>query len=719
LKTRTRILLPMLVILALLVSMTSVAMPVFGATPTFTGDVEADFAGPGILIINDPIGDVGMPPGAPGITGWEMKDLRLTYDEATDTMYVGINVVSILGDADGDGNPSVTSPWLLGLGGIDLPSLNESETACVYFDLNQDLTYDIIAGISGLTDYSGFSVSTFAGPFFPPYNFGSPLPTNTGTVSPNPSPVTPDLEFSIINWSSLPGNDGDFSFCVSAFLGSLQDDGIGEDFVSYCQSPDICIEKTVDCNGDGNFSDQETWYAGDNATWKVVVTNCGDSNLTNVIVTDTNGHNFGAPFNLPYGAAPVEFTYVTVVSVNTTNNATVVATDVLGGTVSDWDIATNNVVTSDICIEKTVDCNGDGNFSDQEMWYAGDNATWKVVVTNCGGGDLTNVIVTDSNGHNFGAPFDLPYGALPVEFTYVTVVSVNTTNNATVVATDVLGGTVSDWDIATNNVIEPKICIEKTVDCNNDGIFLHEDTGTAGDNATWKVVVTNCGDSDLTNVIVTDTNGHNFGAPFDLPYGAAPVEFTYQTIVNVDTTNTANVTATDVLGGTVTDSDSATNLITGNEGCTPGYWKNNAVKWGSSAWIPTGYNKTMLLGNVFTIPACVNHGTGNNTLLQALSYKGGSGVKGAAQILLRSAVAALLNAAHPDINYYMSDPQDVIDAVNAALASCNRTTMLALYAELDLHNNDGCVLDMHGNPIIPDGDGPFTVFQSSFYSWRR
>ncbi len=258
---------------------------------------------------------------------------------------------------------------------------------------------------------------------------------------------------------------------------------------------------------------------GDNATWKVVVTNCGDSDLTNVTVTDTNGHNFGSAFNLSAGAPPVEFNYQTKVDVDTTNNATVTATDALGGTVSDWDIATNLVISPKICIEKTVDCNGDGIFKDEDYGYAGDNATWKVVVTNCGDSDLTNVTVTDTNGHNFGAAFNLTKGASQ-EFNYQTKVDVDTTNNATVTATDALGGTVSDWDIATNLVISPKICIEKTVDCNGDGIFKDEDYGYAGDNATWKVVVTNCGDSDLTNVTVTDTNGHNFGSAFNLSAGA-------------------------------------------------------------------------------------------------------------------------------------------------------------------------------------------------------
>jgi hypothetical protein len=540
------------------------------AQPPLSGNVEVDFTGSGVLIIPDPIGDVGLPGNAtPGtVSGWDMKDLRLAYDVATDTMYIGINVgfnaSTILGDADGDGNPGVTSSWLATNGGQDLANLAQSETAAVYFDLDQNGVWDVIGGISGsgTTDYSGFSVNNFTEPFFPPLSFGAALPTNTGSISPNPDALHPDLEFTVTNWTALPGNDGDFSFCVGAFLGSLQDDGIGEDFLDYCQSPDICIEKTVDCNGDGNFSREEAWYAGDNATWKVVVTNCGTCNLTNVIVTDSNGHNFGAPFDLAVAAPPVEFTYDTVVNVSTTNNATVTANDALGGTVFNSSFAINNVIGPGICIEKTVDCNGDGNFSDEETWYAGDVATWKVVVTNCGTSNLTNVTITDTNGHNFGAPFNLPVGADPVEFTYDTVVSVNTTNNATVTASDSLGGTVSDWDVATNYVISPPdICIEKTVDCNNDTIFLDEDVGYAGDTAHWKVVVWNCGGSNLTNVIVTDTNGHNFGAPFDLPAGAPPVEFNYDTVVNVDTTNNASVTATDAVGGTVSDWDIATNLV--------------------------------------------------------------------------------------------------------------------------------------------------------------
>ncbi len=82
----------------------------------------------------------------------------------------------------------------------------------------------------------------------------------------------------------------------------------------------------------------------------------------------------------------------------------------------------------------------------------------------------------------------------------------------------------------------------------------------------------------------------------------------------------------------------------------------------------------------------------NKTLLQALSFKGGSGKIGAAQTLLRAAAAALLNSAHPDVNYTLS-PAEVISSVNAALASSNRATMLTLANTLDGYNNHVCPLN--------------------------
>jgi hypothetical protein len=126
-------------------------------------------------------------------------------------------------------------------------------------------------------------------------------------------------------------------------------------------------------------------------------------------------------------------------------------------------------------------------------------------------------------------------------------------------------------------------------------------------------------------------------------------------------------------------------------GCTPGFWKNQTL-----VWQDFGPDDTLSsAGLVF--PASLS-GFGDDTLIEALNYGGGPGAEGAAKILLRAAVASLLNADHDDVNFAMTEAE-VIAAVNAALASEYRATMLELASELDGLNNTGCSIDAHDNPI--------------------
>jgi hypothetical protein len=124
------------------------------------------------------------------------------------------------------------------------------------------------------------------------------------------------------------------------------------------------------------------------------------------------------------------------------------------------------------------------------------------------------------------------------------------------------------------------------------------------------------------------------------------------------------------------------------QGCTPGYWK---VKQHWNSWVPTGYTPKQTLESVFDVPDSL--GYDNKTLVQALGFLGGTSVKGAAQILLRAGVAALLNSSHPHVMNYPHSQSGVISAVNTALASNNRATMLALATQLDNDNNRGCPLN--------------------------
>lgn len=118
-------------------------------------------------------------------------------------------------------------------------------------------------------------------------------------------------------------------------------------------------------------------------------------------------------------------------------------------------------------------------------------------------------------------------------------------------------------------------------------------------------------------------------------------------------------------------------------GCTPGYWKNRGFRIGS--WDATGYDPEQSVVSVFSSASL------NTTLLEALGGGGGRGLVGAEKILLRAAVAALLNASHPDVDYSMS-ATSIISDVNAALDSDDRGTMLLLADQLDEYNNLGCTI---------------------------
>jgi hypothetical protein len=122
-----------------------------------------------------------------------------------------------------------------------------------------------------------------------------------------------------------------------------------------------------------------------------------------------------------------------------------------------------------------------------------------------------------------------------------------------------------------------------------------------------------------------------------------------------------------------------------DEGCTPGFWKNHVARWAG-----TGLTAGQTTGSVFSAASAFPT-LASRTLLQSLQGGGGSGTLGSARTLLRAAVAALLNAAHPNLDYPLSTA-DVIAAVNAALASNNRATMLTLATALDNNNQLGCNL---------------------------
>jgi hypothetical protein len=107
------------------------------------------------------------------------------------------------------------------------------------------------------------------------------------------------------------------------------------------------------------------------------------------------------------------------------------------------------------------------------------------------------------------------------------------------------------------------------------------------------------------------------------------------------------------------------------EGCSPGFWKKHLKAW-------SGYSPTQTLGDVFT---GLEPAVASRKLLDALK-KGGGGLNA----LMRHAVGALLNAA--SVDYPLTTGQ-IIDMVNAAIASHDKDTIESLKDTLDEFNNLG------------------------------
>lgn len=228
-------------VLALAMSLSVLTFARFGAAQAvvFTGDAEADFVANSVLIPSDTVGEVGLPGNEPvgTISGWDIKDVRFSYDRDNDELFVGINFVGVGGDPDGDGDPANTAPYLAANFGTDFPAWGGTESFVVELDLDMDGNNDVAAGLDLFSDITGFQIATvnIAAPT-PPLAFDTPLPGNIGILPNDTSAANPDIEFSIANVSTLPGatfnpdqDPAALTFFAEVFAGSLDDDGIGED----------------------------------------------------------------------------------------------------------------------------------------------------------------------------------------------------------------------------------------------------------------------------------------------------------------------------------------------------------------------------------------------------------------------------------------------------------------------------------------------------------
>ncbi|HKV13228.1 MAG TPA: hypothetical protein VJ725_34125 [Thermoanaerobaculia bacterium] len=430
---------------------------------------------------------------------------------------------------------------------------------------------------------------------------------------------------------------------------------------------------------------------GSAVTWQYVVKNTGKVTLTDVKVTDDKGVAVSCPkTTLAAGESMTCTGSGTAAACQYTNLGT--ATGKAGGaTVSSEDRSWYfGQPTGGIDIEKST--NGqDADTAPGPTIPVGNPVQWTYVVKNTSNVTLSSVAVTDDQGVAVSCPkTTLAAGESMTCTGSGTATAGQYENVGTATAKTPCGATVSDSDASHYFGQQQKASIRiKKYTNGEDADVAPGPSIKVGDPVKWTYIVTNDGEVALSNVKVTDDKGVAVSCPkTTLAAGESMTCTGNGTATAGQYKNIGTATGTPPSGSNVTSSDPSHYYgeITGDEGCTPGYWKNH-----TDSWPPTGYSPSQKVQSVFG-NASLYPSLGSATLLGALSFQGGSTLEGAAGNLLRAAGAALLDASHPGVDYPRT-PANVISDVNAALASGNRDTMLAVASALDADNNLGCPLN--------------------------
>ena len=236
-------------------------------------------------------------------------------------------------------------------------------------------------------------------------------------------------------------------------------------------------------------------------------------------------------------------------------------------------------------------------------------------------------------------------------------------------------------------------CIEVTKLCT--------DATSPGGAIHFSGVVQNCGSETLDNVLVRDDAGTpgtpgddvTVKGPLSLGPGLSSAYSGAYTPTSSPSTDTVTATGTGATSGLSTMSTaSATCEVPapgGGQGCTPGYWKKSHH---FDSWLPTGYLTGQTAGSVFSSLASACPSLAATKLANALDGGGGPDFCDKVQILIRAAVAAVLNAAHPAVTYPRT-VAEIVAAVNAAVGSGDPDVVIDLAGDLDAENNRGCPLN--------------------------
>ena len=342
----------------------------------------------------------------------------------------------------------------------------------------------------------------------------------------------------------------------------------------------VNVDKTVYVGHDGGASCEGGELSEDEdgtpVTWCFSITNTGDATLTNLRLDDADlGIDEGDMTVLSGSLSSVPAGGVVDLYVEGTldddldNSVTVTGTPPVGPDVTDSDTASVDELVPSFTIEKTVYRGHDGGAScegvESVIGRDGDPVTWCVLVTNTGDTDL-EVHVTDPD-IGLDESVSLAPGEDQTLFVEDTV-SEDLLNTASATAETPRDDELTGSDTALVDEVHPSISLEKTVHGGHaggagcPGADLHTDE--LDQDVTWCFVLTNDGDTTLTDVTLDDLDlgidegdvTVREGSLSSIPAGGT-VELDVEGTLEGDLENTATATAVAPVGPDVSDSDDA------------------------------------------------------------------------------------------------------------------------------------------------------------------
>ncbi len=398
-------------------------------------------------------------------SGFDFTEIFVYYDEDSDTLFLGYDVMDAIGpclqspdpdptrdvhgvpgDADGDNDPGAKTS-IACIQGVDQGiCVGRDEFYTFDIDTNLNLIFTDPEDLRLKYEGKGLSLERGDGTLIEnwPINIvvGMAARTNGGPC-PNENPNTFDIELSIERYSEL--DDIPVCYSVDVFSGS-QVDGPVEDFldepliVNKKTDPGIEVLKSIrntTVSGEmGPFDDKRVaGKPGDVISFKVQVTNTGNIRLENIMVEDTLPDDYeniveneagcmldnqkitcmiaslepGASQEFEYSATivqnPTKRVIINTARATGTSASEGAGSDLCGGDpVEDEDNA--RVALLDIVCVKEVSVDGGITYGPTGTAVPGQRVFFRVTVTNPTLGPLNNIVLSDQLVDGYDMPQD-------------------------------------------------------------------------------------------------------------------------------------------------------------------------------------------------------------------------------------------------------------------------------------------------------------------------